>query len=87
MFCDLAGSTKLSGQIDPEDLRDVIRACQSSSAEVIERFDGYLPSIWRWRCEGCLVEGFGSNAFRLDPDRADQLMQLVVGYTGHQGTV
>ncbi len=36
MFCDLADSTKLSGQLDPEDLRDVIRAYQSTSAEVIE---------------------------------------------------
>jgi class 3 adenylate cyclase len=26
MFCDLADSTQLSGQLDPEDLRDVIRA-------------------------------------------------------------
>jgi class 3 adenylate cyclase len=42
MFCDLADSTKLSGQLDPEDLRDVIRAYQSASAEVIERYDGYI---------------------------------------------
>ncbi len=42
MFCDLADSTKLSGQLDPEDLRDVIRAYQSTSAEVIERYDGYI---------------------------------------------
>jgi class 3 adenylate cyclase len=42
MFCDLTDSTKLSGQLDPEDLRDVIRAYQSTSAEVIERFDGYV---------------------------------------------
>ncbi len=26
MFCDLVGSTELSGRIDPEDLRDVLRA-------------------------------------------------------------
>ena len=42
MFCDLADSTKLSGQLDPEDLRDIIRAYQSTSAEVIERYDGYI---------------------------------------------
>ena len=42
MFCDLADSTKLSGQLDPEDLRDVIRAYQSTSAEVIERYDGHI---------------------------------------------
>jgi class 3 adenylate cyclase len=42
MFCDLADSTKLSQQLDPEDLREVIRAYQHTSAEVIQRFDGYI---------------------------------------------
>ena len=40
MFCDLVGSTELSGRLDPEDLRDVIRAYQSTSTEVIKRYDG-----------------------------------------------
>ncbi len=26
MFCDLVGSTELSGRLDPEDLRDVMRS-------------------------------------------------------------
>ncbi len=42
MFCDLVGSTELSGRLDPEDLRDVIRAYQSVSTEVIERYEGYV---------------------------------------------
>ena len=42
MFCDLVDSTRLSGQIDPEDLREVVRAYQSACAEVIQRFDGYI---------------------------------------------
>jgi class 3 adenylate cyclase/predicted ATPase len=42
MFCDLADSTKLSQQLDPEDLREVIRAYQHTSAEAIARFDGYI---------------------------------------------
>src|SRR5437870_10119 len=42
MFCDLVGSTALSEQLDPEELRDVIRAYQQSCAEVIERFGGYI---------------------------------------------
>ncbi len=33
MFCDLADSTRLSGQLDPDDLRNVIRAYQSASVE------------------------------------------------------
>ena len=42
MFCDLVGSTALSGQLDPEDLREVFRAYQATCAEVIQRFDGYI---------------------------------------------
>ena len=42
MFCDLADSTTLSQQLDPEDLREVIRAYQQTSADVIQQFDGYI---------------------------------------------
>src|SRR5262249_160973 len=30
LFCDLVGSTVLAGQLDPEDLREVIRAYQAA---------------------------------------------------------
>jgi predicted ATPase len=33
MFCDLVGSTALSEQLDPEELREVMRAYQRTSAE------------------------------------------------------
>ena len=42
MFCDLVGSTALSTQLDPEDLRDVIAAYHKCAAEVIGRFGGYV---------------------------------------------
>ncbi|MBI3798578.1 MAG: AAA family ATPase [Deltaproteobacteria bacterium] len=42
MFCDLVGSTALSAQLDPEDLREVVRAYQQVSAEVISRFAGHI---------------------------------------------
>src|SRR6266568_3476089 len=42
MFCDLVDSTRLSGPLDPEDLREVVRAYQHACAEVIERVDGYI---------------------------------------------
>jgi class 3 adenylate cyclase/predicted ATPase len=42
MFCDLVGSTALSAQLDPEELREVVRAYQQTSAAVIERFDGHI---------------------------------------------
>ena len=42
MFCDLVGSTTLSGQLDPEDLREVVRAYQETAAGVIQRYDGHI---------------------------------------------
>jgi class 3 adenylate cyclase/predicted ATPase len=42
MFCDLVDSTDLSGTLDPEDLREVVRAYQETAAEVIQRYEGYI---------------------------------------------
>ncbi|MFP6757532.1 MAG: adenylate/guanylate cyclase domain-containing protein, partial [Alphaproteobacteria bacterium] len=42
MFCDLVGSTELSERLDPEDLREVMRAYQDACAGAIGRFDGYI---------------------------------------------
>jgi class 3 adenylate cyclase len=35
-------STALASQLDPEDLRAVVRAYQATCAEVIQRFDGHM---------------------------------------------
>jgi class 3 adenylate cyclase/tetratricopeptide (TPR) repeat protein len=42
MFCDLVGSTALSEQFDPEELRDIVRAYQQNCIAVISRFDGRI---------------------------------------------
>src|SRR5262245_42897085 len=42
MFCDLVESTKLSGQLDPEEYREVVRAYQRVCTEVIQRYDGHI---------------------------------------------
>src|SRR4030095_11269237 len=42
LFCDLIGSTTLAEHLDPEDLREVVRAYHQTCAEVIQRFDGYI---------------------------------------------
>jgi class 3 adenylate cyclase len=42
MFCDLVGSTDLSGTLDPEDLREVVRAYQEAAAEVVKRYEGHI---------------------------------------------
>jgi class 3 adenylate cyclase len=42
LFCDLVDSTPLSGQLDPEELREVMRAYYRTCGTVIDRFDGYI---------------------------------------------
>jgi class 3 adenylate cyclase len=42
MFCDLVGSTALSEQLDPEELQALVRTYQEVSAQVIERYEGYI---------------------------------------------
>jgi class 3 adenylate cyclase len=42
LFCDLVDSTTLSSQLDPEDLREVVRAYQDTCAKVIARFEGHI---------------------------------------------
>ena len=52
MFCDLAGSTELSQQLDPEDLRDINRAYQDACKAAIERYEGYVA---RYMGDGVLA--------------------------------
>lgn len=42
MFCDLVGSTDLSEKLDPEDLREVVRAYQKTAEDVIHQFGGHI---------------------------------------------
>jgi class 3 adenylate cyclase len=42
LFCDLVDSTVLSAQLDPEDLRELVRAYQDTCAKVIARFEGHI---------------------------------------------
>jgi len=41
-LCDLVDATRLVSHLDPEDLREVVRAYHQTCAEVIQRFDGYV---------------------------------------------
>ena len=42
MFCDLVGSTALSQQLDPEELRRLIGQYQDACVGAISRFEGYV---------------------------------------------
>ena len=42
MFCDLVGSTALSEQLDPEELREVVRAYQATCTDAVQRYAGHI---------------------------------------------
>jgi class 3 adenylate cyclase/tetratricopeptide (TPR) repeat protein len=45
MFVDLVGSTALSAELDPEDMRDLIRTYQNTVAGEITRFEGHIAQF------------------------------------------
>ena len=67
MFCDLVGSTALSTQVDPEDLRDLINAYHAACAERVVRFGGYLA---KYMGDGVLAYFGYPQAHEDDPIRA-----------------
>ena len=67
LFCDLVDSTALAGQLDPEDLREVVRAYQATCAEVIQRFDGHIA---QYLGDGLLVYFGYPQAHEDDAQRA-----------------
>jgi class 3 adenylate cyclase len=67
MFCDLVGSTALSAQLDPEELREVVRAYQHTCAEIIARYDGHIA---QYLGDGILVYFGYPQAHKDDAQRA-----------------
>ena len=67
MFCDLVGSTALSGQLDPEDLREVMQAYRETCAAMIERVDGYVA---KYLGDGVLAYFGYPRAHEEDAERA-----------------
>jgi class 3 adenylate cyclase/tetratricopeptide (TPR) repeat protein len=45
LFADLVGSTALSSTLDPEDMREVLRAYQNAVAGEISRFEGHVAKF------------------------------------------
>ena len=66
LFCDLADSTRLA-QLDPEDLREVIRAYQATCVDIIQRFAGYVA---QYLGDGLLVYFGYPQAHEDDAQRA-----------------
>jgi len=81
MFCDLVGSTNLSAQLDPEDLREVVRSYQEAAAGVIQDFDGHIA---QYLGDGLLVY-FGYP--RAHEDDAHRAVRAALGIVEAMGTL
>jgi class 3 adenylate cyclase/tetratricopeptide (TPR) repeat protein len=69
MFCDLVGSTSLSGRLDPEDLRSIISAYHRCCSELVERNGGFVA---KYMGDGVLCYFGYPKAHEHDAERAVQ---------------
>ncbi len=67
MFVDLVGSTALSARLDPEDMREVIRAYQNAVAGEITRYEGHVA---KFMGDGVLAYFGWPRAHEDEPERA-----------------
>ena len=67
LFCDLVESTTLASQLDPEDLREVVRGYQEAAAEVVDRYQGHVA---QYLGDGLLVYFGYPRAHEDDAERA-----------------
>jgi class 3 adenylate cyclase/predicted ATPase len=67
MFCDLVGSTALSAELDPEDLRDIIGAYHRCCAATVESHGGFVA---KYMGDGVLVYFGYPRAHEHDAERA-----------------
>ena len=74
-------STALASQLDPEDLRAVVRAYQATCAEVIQRFDGHIA---QYLGDGLLVY-FGYP--QAHEDEAQRAVRSGLGMVAAMGTL
>ncbi len=67
MFCDLVGSTELSGRLDPEDLRDVMRSYQDVVTDAVARYGGHVA---KYLGDGLLIYFGWPQAYEDQAERA-----------------
>ena len=67
VFVDLVGSTALSTQVDPEDLREILQAYRGTAAQIIRSLGGHVANLIG---DGLLVLFGYPTAHGDDPERA-----------------
>lgn len=67
MFCDLVGSTQLSGRLDPEDLQRLIRRYHDTVAAAVTPYEGHVAQLLG---DGCLIYFGYPRAHEDDAERA-----------------
>lgn len=81
MFCDLVGSTALSGAVDPELLGQMIRRYQDAAAGVIVRFGGFVA---KFMGDGILAYFGFPQAFE---DAAERAVRAAIGILAEVGGI
>ena len=79
MFVDLVGSTALSARLDPEEMREVLRAYQNTVAGEIARFDGHVAKLMG---DGVLACFGWPRAHEDDAERAVRAGLAIAGAIG-----
>ncbi|MBV9237410.1 MAG: AAA family ATPase [Xanthobacteraceae bacterium] len=86
VFCDLVGSTALSTQLDPEDLREILHEFQNRCAQAIRRYEGHIA---RFSGDGVLAYFGFPTAHEDDAERAVrsalQMIELVCAFASQVG--
>ena len=83
MFADLAGSTALSQRLDPEEMRDVLRAYQDAVAAEVARFEGHLA---KFMGDGVLAYFGWPSAHEDEAERSVRAGLAAVQAVGHLTT-
>jgi class 3 adenylate cyclase len=83
MFCDLVGSTALSGRFDPEDLREVIGAYHRCVADTVARFAGFVA---KYMGDGVLIYFGYPVAHEDDAERAVRAGLALIETVGRLAT-
>ncbi len=80
MFVDLVGSTALSAQLDPEEMREVIRSYQNAVAGEMARFEGHVA---KFMGDGVLAYFGWPRAHEDEAERAVRTGLAITAAIGH----